>query len=131
MKHTELSPLSFESFESLLSVARAVRDLSAGCGTDEKLAVAWTLRNRLARQPRAERADGRAPALPLMGRGEGAHDLASPEMAEAIELVTAVWLGLIPDPTNGATACHRHDLNPHWSKFKSVKALIGQQLFYS
>lgn len=89
------------------------------------MALAWTLRNRMAGKP------DDAEALIVSGGPPCAGELSDPRLAQAIELVTAVWLGEIPDPTNGATACHRHDITPPWTKFRKVRALIGQQLFYS
>jgi hypothetical protein len=121
------TPLFFDSYESLLNIARAVRDLSGTFDDEEKVALAWTLRNRMS----GKAGDAKAEALVVSGGPSCPGELSDPRLAQAIELVTAVWLGEIPDPTNGATVCHRHDITPPWTKFRKVKALIGQQLFYS
>jgi hypothetical protein len=124
----------FDSFESLLAVAMAVRDLSTGWDAEERIAFAWTLKNRLAaRAGQGEREDGRgalACTASTFATDEADAIFADNSLAAALELVAAIWLGEVPDPTGGATACHRHDILPSWAKFKSVKALIGQQLFY-
>lgn len=130
--------LFFSSFESLLAVALAVRDLAGGSDREERIALAWTLRNRIAeRAPSVALKPGSIPPPQAANRRQAEEAftlhcdrLDDPQLADALELVVAVWLGDIPDPTNGATACHRHDLQPSWARFKSVKALIGEQLFY-
>lgn len=118
----ELNRCVFESFHSLLAIARTVRDLSCNWDADEKVALAWTLRNRLT--------GCAAPTADQVPIHETESSLDDPALAEAMALVVAVWLGEVPDPTNGATACHRHDLLPAWARFRKVKALIGEQLFY-
>ncbi len=128
----EAVALPLENFESLLSLAVAVRDMAGGGDGDEKIALAWTLRNRI-EERRPAIACRPQPQSAIPGPCEGGAfrpDLDDPALAEALAIVVAVWLGDLPDPTGGATACHRHDLQPGWAKFKHVKALIGEQLFY-
>jgi hypothetical protein len=130
---------SFTNLECLLMVAKAIHDLGTAAEPEEKLALAWTLRNRLrSKAAENEKRDGQKGPSRAQG-GEFSPDLncdfaallENEDFCALLGLVVAVWLDIIPDPTHGAVACHRHDTFPDWAKFRTVTALIGSQFFYT
>lgn len=111
-----------------------------------KTAVAWLIRNRLCSGSPANGAanpNHSAPhgfgrvcqalitdLLPGGWRTGGGPGFQDPDFCRALAMVCLVCSGDLPDPTNGATRCHRHDSLPEWAQSLLPTALIGSLLFY-
>lgn len=118
-----------------------------------QIAVAWVIKNR-ARQAAQYRAS-KGEDHPVFGNGSLAavckaarqfavwsadgpmHNLAGQvgfddrEFCRSFAIVCRVWNGDYPDPSDGATYYHPHDLDPDWAQELTPTALIGRHIFYA
>jgi hypothetical protein len=118
--------------------ARTVKFLASGGADDLRAALACTLRNRLlaawrAAMPSAmdvcqdfcREATGTACAQLFLATGASC----DVEWYRALAINCLAWSGDLVDPTNGATSCHRHDMNARWAARRAATALIGAYIF--
>jgi hypothetical protein len=123
--------------QDLAVCARAVKALALEQPDDLKTALAWTLRNRITTlaqtaRPRAHDVclallrEATALAAPKLPRTPAASDA---EWRRTQAITSLVWSGELADPTNGATACHRHDITARWAARRVATALIGAYIF--
>ena len=111
----------FEWTPDLAEMARlaaAVGKLAEGEDDEGRLAIAWTLLNRLGR---SRKRDG----------GPAGADFADRDFLLALAALCRAWAGAAPDPTRGATHFHPHTELPRWARHKAPNALIGGNLFYA
>ena len=116
----------------------------------ELIALAWTLRNR-AERARPENGDetgalseddAREMASAMLadlgfgadaprsnGNGHAPHLPEERIFQQALACVALVCDGLLPDPTNGASRVHPHDVEPAWAEDCEATALIGTLMF--
>ena len=135
------------------TLARSIWGEARGEIDEGQVAVAWVMRNRViaarafilrinrthplfgdgtllgaCRAPRQFSAwnvdDGNRAKLLQLGFDDAAY-------CRAFAIAAQVCGGLTPDPTNGATHYHRHDIEPVWAKSMKPKALIGAHMFYA
>lgn len=99
-------------------LAAAVGKLAEGEDDEGRLAIAWTLLNRLAK---TRKRDG----------GPTGADFSDRDFVLALAALCRAWAGAAPDPTRGATRFHPHTELPGWARHKAPNALIGGNLFYA
>lgn len=133
--------------------ARTVWGEARGEAEEGQIAVAWVIKNRArhAAQYRATKGqdhpifgDGSliavcmAPRQFVVWSTEGpVHNLAHQvgfddrEFCRSFSIVCRVWNGDHPDPSDGATYYHPHDVEPDWAQELTPTALIGRYMFYA
>lgn len=136
-------------------LTRALWRIALGEPELVQLAIAWVIRNRIARHILSPVTFGDAPltkinqcaidkvceeviaeAAPCANQAPdhpGEPDGADPDASSFLqvqEVAQRVWRGDFSDPTDGATRCCRHDREPLWSSHIEPKALLGSFLFY-
>ena len=117
--------------------AQTVKVLASGGADDLRAALAWALRNRLSSAAREK-----DPATPEICRNflreaTGSVDTrlaptttsSDVEWCRAMAINCLVWAGDLVDLTNGATSCHRHDMQAPWASHRAATALIGSYIF--
>ena len=113
----------------------------------ELIALAWTLRNRAelvwSETGVLREADARQMASLMLadlgfgaetpqsnGNGHAAHLPEDRTFQQALAFVALVCDGLLPDPTNGASRVHPHNVEPDWAGACEATALIGSLMFF-
>jgi hypothetical protein len=117
--------------------ARTVKVLANGGADELRAALAWALRNRLIAAPRRETCATPEVCKDFLREATGFDDsLLAPtttssdvEWCRAMAINCLVWAGDLVDLTNGATSCHRHDMQAPWAADRAATALIGSYIF--
>jgi hypothetical protein len=119
--------------------ARTVAELGADQPEDVRSSLAWVLRNRFEKDSinsDQRTAIGKAchavldEAFNRKKYLDQAFSLSEIEWYRIRALNYLVWAGDVTDQTNGAIACHRHDIYPTWAKSRTPTALLGSFLFF-
>ncbi len=126
------------SIREVLAIAGVV-DAVAGADSDAgRLAVAWTIRNRVhgSSQPVAAVVGGLCRDLPADARCRCSPAALLDRRCDdgfcrSLAQVALAWADAAPDPTDGAWRFHRHDRLPDWARDRSPTALIGSHFFYA
>lgn len=119
--------------------ARAIGFLAGDQPDTIRASLSWVIKNRLNAVAEA------CSALPDLARicremlweatglqqsGHERANLSNSEWCRIYAVSCLVWAGDLEDPTNGATACHRHDTIRKWAKDRTPTALLGPFIFY-
>jgi len=120
--------------------AAAIARMGGDQSDEVRASLAWVIRNRLEQFLR--RGKHRPPislacdeVLQEALGGEALvearpNSLPDAELCRIYALNCLVWSGDVADQTAGATACHRHDLDPSWARGRLPTALLGAYLFF-
>lgn len=117
---------------------RAIATLALDQDDEIRSSLAWMIRNRI-EMLRTRRGNAAvATACEAVLREAGVKNDVLPQHSEIPRsewqrIRTAnerVWQGKIGDPTQGASACHRHNETPRWARQRTPTALLGEYLFF-
>lgn len=119
--------------------ARTIAELGADQPEDVRSSLGWVLRNRFERKKAnpdrciAIRTACEAVLDEAFNKQKSLNRdfyISDAEWYRIQALNYLVWAGDVIDQTNGAIACHRHDIYPFWAKSRTPTALLGSFLFF-
>ncbi len=124
---------------TFLTLARTVYGEARGETLDGKIAVAWTVRNRVERprwwgktynevclKPRQFSCWDDHNRLEMMEA-----DAADPVFADCLYAALGAITGHIADPTDASTHYHASSIHPGWARGHTSVATIGGHIFYN
>ena len=122
-----------------LTLARTVYGEARGETLDGKIAVAWTVRNRVERPRWWGRTYNEVCLKPKQFSCWDDHnrlemmeaDAADPLFADCLYAALGAITGHIADPTCGATHYHASNVSPPWADGQTCTCIIGHHVFYA
>lgn len=117
---------------------RAIATLALDQNDDVRSSLAWMIRNRIEMLRASRRDDAVETACnAVLGEAQAKnvhppfhHEISQAEWLQIKAMNERVWQGKIGDPTQGASACHRHNETPRWARQRTPTALLGEYLFF-